>query len=143
MLPMRGRRVNGTYPHRVLRPRQGTNLVPRPARRLPYGVGRKLVFPPLYATVLVRFLLLHETREKAEIEPKKRGWTFNVQRSTFNVVNSFVFSSSHPGLVSSSRPRISLTIAYSASKPSRMSATRTTEFFEGWGSRRQVTEKGR
>jgi len=59
------------------------------ARRLPCGVGRKLVFPPLYATVLVRFLLLHETCEKAEIEPKKRGWAFN----------SFVFSSSHPTII--------------------------------------------
>ena len=55
-------------------------------RRVLRDAGRKLVFPPSYAIVLVRFLLLHEMCEKADIEPKKRDWAFS----------SFASPLSHP-----------------------------------------------
>ena len=59
------------------------------ARMMPWAGGRKLVFPPLYITTLVRFLLLHEVCETTGAEPKNRGWRFS----------SFVFSLSHPTII--------------------------------------------
>jgi len=55
------------------------------------GAEQKLVIAPLYVTVLVRFLLLHEMCEKAGIEPKKRGWAFNSE--------PFAFPTFHPTII--------------------------------------------